>query len=120
MHHDEIMKKFHSKRQRALAMGGEKKLAAHKAASKLNARERIDYLLDDGTWQEIGLFARPGDFAWRGSEGSVAARAGDAGGLELALWCDLRIAEADAVLGVFCRRWGVPLIDGGYVTLALT
>ncbi len=36
-----------------------------------------------------------------------------AGGLELALWCDLRIAEEDAVLGVFCRRWGVPLIDGG-------
>ncbi|WP_433530664.1 crotonase/enoyl-CoA hydratase family protein [Micromonospora sp. CA-263727] len=36
-----------------------------------------------------------------------------AGGLELALWCDLRVAEADATLGVFCRRWGVPLIDGG-------
>lgn len=36
-----------------------------------------------------------------------------AGGLELALWCDLRVAEEDAVLGVFCRRWGVPLIDGG-------
>ncbi|WP_018724471.1 crotonase/enoyl-CoA hydratase family protein [Salinispora fenicalii] len=36
-----------------------------------------------------------------------------AGGLELALWCDLRVAEDDAVLGVFCRRWGVPLIDGG-------
>jgi enoyl-CoA hydratase len=40
-----------------------------------------------------------------------------AGGLELALWCDLRIAEADAVFGVFCRRWGVPLIDGGTVRL---
>ncbi len=40
-----------------------------------------------------------------------------AGGLELALWCDLRIAEQDAVLGVFCRRWGVPLIDGGTVRL---
>ncbi|MET7747322.1 crotonase/enoyl-CoA hydratase family protein [Micromonospora sp. NPDC005367] len=40
-----------------------------------------------------------------------------AGGLELALWCDLRVAEADAVLGVFCRRWGVPLIDGGTVRL---
>jgi enoyl-CoA hydratase len=36
-----------------------------------------------------------------------------AGGLELALWCDLRVAASDAVLGVFCRRWGVPLIDGG-------
>lgn len=40
-----------------------------------------------------------------------------AGGLELALWCDLRIMEEDAILGVFCRRWGVPLIDGGTVRL---
>jgi len=41
-----------------------------------------------------------------------------AGGLELALWCDLRVAAASAVFGVFCRRWGVPLIDGGTVRLA--
>ncbi len=40
-----------------------------------------------------------------------------AGGLELALWCDLRVMEEDAVLGVFCRRWGAPLIDGGTVRL---
>jgi enoyl-CoA hydratase len=40
-----------------------------------------------------------------------------AGGLELALWCDLRVAEEDAVFGVFCRRWGVPLIDGGTIRL---
>lgn len=40
-----------------------------------------------------------------------------AGGLELALWCDLRVVEDDAVFGVFCRRWGVPLIDGGTVRL---
>jgi len=40
-----------------------------------------------------------------------------AGGLELALWCDLRVAAQDAVFGVFCRRWGVPLIDGGTVRL---
>src|SRR5579875_482760 len=40
-----------------------------------------------------------------------------AGGLELALWCDLRVMEEDAVVGVFCRRWGVPLIDGGTVRL---
>jgi len=40
-----------------------------------------------------------------------------AGGLEVALWCDLRVAEEDAVLGVYCRRWGVPLIDGGTVRL---
>jgi enoyl-CoA hydratase len=49
----------------------------------------------------------------------IAAVAGHAvaGGLELALWCDLRVAEDDAVFGVFCRRWGVPLIDGGTVRL---
>jgi enoyl-CoA hydratase len=40
-----------------------------------------------------------------------------AGGLELALWCDLRVAAEDAVFGVFCRRWGVPLVDGGTVRL---
>lgn len=41
-----------------------------------------------------------------------------AGGLELAAWCDLRVAARDAVFGVFCRRWGVPLIDGGTIRLA--
>jgi enoyl-CoA hydratase len=40
-----------------------------------------------------------------------------AGGLELALWCDLRVAAEDATFGVYCRRWGVPLIDGGTVRL---
>ncbi len=49
----------------------------------------------------------------------IAAIAGHAvaGGLELALWCDLRVAESSAVMGVYCRRWGVPLIDGGTVRL---
>lgn len=40
-----------------------------------------------------------------------------AGGLELAVWCDLRVVEQDAIFGVFCRRWGLPLIDGGTVRL---
>jgi enoyl-CoA hydratase len=49
----------------------------------------------------------------------IAAIAGPAvaGGMELALWCDLRIMEEDAYMGVYCRRWGVPLIDGGTVRL---
>src|SRR5690606_29043685 len=49
----------------------------------------------------------------------VAAIAGPAvaGGMELALWCDLRVMEEDAYMGVYCRRWGVPLIDGGTVRL---
>jgi len=50
----------------------------------------------------------------------IAAVAGHAvaGGLELALWCDLRVMEETAILGVFCRRWGVPLVDGGTIRLA--
>jgi enoyl-CoA hydratase len=49
----------------------------------------------------------------------IAAVSGHAvaGGLELALWCDLRVADDTAVFGVYCRRWGVPLIDGGTVRL---
>lgn len=49
----------------------------------------------------------------------IAAVAGYAvaGGLELAIWCDLRVVEQDAIFGVFCRRWGVPLIDGGTIRL---
>lgn len=55
----------------------------------------------------------------RPSKPTIAAIEGHAvaGGLELALFCDLRVAAEDAVLGVFCRRWGVPLIDGGTVRL---
>jgi enoyl-CoA hydratase len=53
------------------------------------------------------------------SKPTIAAIAGHAvaGGLELALWCDLRVAEENAVFGVFSRRWGVPLIDGGTIRL---
>jgi enoyl-CoA hydratase len=53
------------------------------------------------------------------SKPTIAAIEGHAvaGGLELATWCDLRVMASDAVLGVFCRRWGVPLIDGGTVRL---
>jgi len=53
------------------------------------------------------------------SKPTIAAVAGHAvaGGLELALWCDLRVVEEDAVMGVFCRRWGAPLVDGGTVRL---
>lgn len=49
----------------------------------------------------------------------IAAIAGHAvaGGLELAIWCDMRVAEENAIFGVYCRRWGVPLIDGGTVRL---
>jgi len=64
-----------------------------------------------------------GDGRWALAHAAVQAdhrrrrRPCGGGGLELALWCDLRVLEEDAVLGVFCRRWGVPLIDGGTVRL---
>ncbi|HEX2648687.1 MAG TPA: crotonase/enoyl-CoA hydratase family protein [Burkholderiales bacterium] len=69
-----------------------------------------------------------GDFSGRGPMGPtrllldkpvIAAVAGPAvaGGFEIALWCDLRVMEASAYFGVYCRRWGVPLIDGGTVRL---
>ncbi|TSD99679.1 crotonase/enoyl-CoA hydratase family protein [Skermania sp. ID1734] len=92
-------------------------------------------------WGEGGTFCAGADLKALGTENSnVVSETGDgpmgptrmrlskpviaavagyavAGGLELALWCDLRIAEQDATFGVFCRRWGVPLIDGGTVRL---
>lgn len=54
------------------------------------------------------------------SKPAIAAVEGHAvaGGLELAAWCDLRVAATDAVFGVYCRRWGVPLIDGGTIRLS--
>ncbi|HUJ02650.1 MAG TPA: crotonase/enoyl-CoA hydratase family protein [Rhizomicrobium sp.] len=77
--------------------------------TKIDA-ENFDLLTADGPM---------GPSRMRLSKPVIAAVAGYAvaGGLELALWCDLRVAEEDAVFGVFCRRWGVPLIDGGTVRL---
>jgi enoyl-CoA hydratase len=73
----------------------------------------------DGNRVESGGDAPMGPTRLQLSKPVIAAIAGHAvaGGLELACWCDLRVAEEDAVLGVFSRRWGVPLIDGGTVRL---
>ncbi len=72
-----------------------------------------------GNHAEADGTAPMGPSRMRLSKPVIAAVAGHAvaGGLELALWCDLRVAEEDAIFGVFCRRWGVPLIDGGTVRL---
>jgi enoyl-CoA hydratase len=73
----------------------------------------------EGNRTEPDGTAPMGPTRMRLSKPVIAAIGGHAvaGGLELALWCDLRVAQEDAVLGVFCRRWGVPLIDGGTVRL---
>src|SRR5579863_589910 len=105
-----------------------------------------DFAADDAAdvavlWGAGGTFCAGADLkAVGGPDGNRAAPGGDgpmgptrmhlskpviaaisghavAGGLELAAWCDLRVAEQDAVLGVFCRRFGVPLIDGGTLRL---
>jgi enoyl-CoA hydratase len=72
-----------------------------------------------GNRTETDGTAPMGPTRMRLSKPVIAAICGHAvaGGLELALWCDLRVADSSAVLGVFCRRWGVPLIDGGTVRL---
>lgn len=74
------------------------------------ALDRINRLNED-----MSENAPMGPTRLRLSKPVVAAVSGYAvaGGLELACWCDLRVVEEDAVFGVFCRRWGVPLIDGG-------
>jgi enoyl-CoA hydratase len=70
-------------------------------------------------WNPLAVDGPMGPSRMLLSKPVIAAVAGHAvaGGLELALWCDLRVVEEDAVFGVFCRRWGVPLIDGGTVRL---
>ncbi|MBV8977012.1 MAG: crotonase/enoyl-CoA hydratase family protein [Alphaproteobacteria bacterium] len=75
--------------------------------------------IDADTLDPLAGDAPMGPTRMRLSKPVIAAVAGYAvaGGLELACWCDLRVAEEDAVFGVFCRRWGVPLIDGGTVRL---
>jgi len=74
MPHQELMKKFSEKKAHQLGMGGKKKLEARKAAGKMNARERIEYLFDPGTFREIGLFthsARPEDAPHTPTDGKI-------------------------------------------------
>ncbi|MET9413162.1 crotonase/enoyl-CoA hydratase family protein [Streptomyces klenkii] len=114
---------------------------ARQLADAFRSFEADDDALVAVLWGEGGTFCAGADLkAFGGERGNRVEPGGDgpmgptrmrlpkpviaavsgyavAGGLELALWCDLRVAEEDAVFGVFCRRWGVPLIDGGTVRL---
>lgn len=85
----------------------------------LAAGEGSNDLSLDGPADALGRSAPMGPTRLLLRKPVIAAISGHAvaGGLELALWCDLRVAEEDAALGVFCRRFGVPLIDGGTVRL---
>ncbi|WP_310567077.1 crotonase/enoyl-CoA hydratase family protein [Hydrogenophaga sp.] len=84
------------------------------ATGQGGALSQLDFHSDDA--RAIGPM---GPSRLRLSKPVIAAVSGAAvaGGLELALWCDLRVVEADAYFGVYCRRFGVPLIDGGTVRL---
>ncbi len=79
----------------------------------------LKYLASDGIPYEPEGVGPMGPSRMLLSKPVIAAVEGYAvaGGLELALWCDLRVASATAIFGVYCRRWGVPLIDGGTVRL---
>lgn len=72
-----------------------------------------------GAGEITGTQGPMGPTRWTLSKPVIAAVEGHAvaGGLELAVWCDLRVAASDAVFGVFSRRWGVPLVDGGTIRL---
>lgn len=80
-----------------------------KALADKSRRNRLEALGDGPMGPSRMLLSKP----------VIAAVAGYAvaGGMELALWCDIRIVEESAIFGIFCRRWGVPLIDGGTVRL---
>jgi enoyl-CoA hydratase len=98
----------------AFCAGFDLKYAARCAAAKI--RCALDFPLSDSSSIPRGPM---GPTRLQLSKPVIAAVAGPAvaGGMELALWCDLRVMEKSAYMGVYCRRWGVPLIDGGTVRL---
>jgi enoyl-CoA hydratase/carnithine racemase len=98
----------------AFCAGFDLKYAATMLGEK-NPMAALDFPADDG----LAPRGPMGPTRLQLGKPVIAAIAGPAvaGGMELALWCDLRVMEASAFMGVYCRRWGVPLIDGGTVRL---
>jgi enoyl-CoA hydratase len=93
-----------------------------KRAAELDLADWAERLAIPPNWEDQAEAPRPapmGPTRLALSKPVIAAIAGPAvaGGMELALWCDLRVMEETAYLGVFCRRWGVPLVDGGTIRL---
>jgi len=88
---------------------------ANPLAGETDPLAHLDFPADDGTPPRGPL----GPSRLELTKPVIAAVAGPAvaGGMELALWCDIRVMEEDAYLGVYCRRWGIPLLDGGTVRL---
>ena len=128
MTHEEKMASFREKRRRHLGMGGEEKLKARKAAGKLNARERIDYLVDPGTFQELGLFAhsdRPGMAERTPTDGKIIGSAQVRGRTVLIAANDMSILGASSAAtnmkkiehlrSLSCDR-GLPLVFLGEST----
>jgi len=87
---------------------------AHDAGSGAGPLAHLDFTPDDD--RPLGPMG-PSRLLLRKPVIAAVAGAAVAGGMELALWCDLRVMEEDAYFGVYCRRFGVPLIDGGTVRL---
>ena len=101
----------------AFSAGFDLRWAAESATDKWFAEQELDGSFDDPAEHPRKGPMGPTRLAL--SKPVVAAIAGPAvaGGMELALWCDLRVMESSAYMGVYCRRWGIPLIDGGTVRL---
>jgi enoyl-CoA hydratase len=95
-----------------------------KYASTLSDRDKFQHDVVEGLGFPVGANAAPrgplGPTRLELSKPVIAAVEGPAvaGGMELAMWCDIRVMAKNAYFGVYCRRWGIPLLDGGSVRLA--
>jgi len=105
--------------QHVAVLTGAQNMFCAGADLKAVADGRGNRMNNDGPDEIVGSLGPMGPTRLQLGKPVIAAVEGFAvaGGLELAVWCDLRVCAADAAFGVFCRRWGVPLVDGGTVRL---